>query len=89
MDDETSGPETCSLAQAADRLDSLVQRVAQARERIAITDRGQVAAVLISPQELRDLEQALAAAEYRAQFVGMPAEQRKISEVLGREGEEG
>jgi PHD/YefM family antitoxin component YafN of YafNO toxin-antitoxin module len=93
MDDEISEPQTWPLDQAAERLDSLVRRVADARERIAITDQGQVAAVLISPRELADLEQALAAAEYRALFAGVPVEQRKISEVLGgevlgREGED-
>jgi PHD/YefM family antitoxin component YafN of YafNO toxin-antitoxin module len=89
MNDETSEPRTYSVPQAADRLDSLVRRVAHARERIAITGQGQAAAVLISPQELTDLERALAAAEYRALFAGVPAEQSKIGEVLGREGEEG
>jgi PHD/YefM family antitoxin component YafN of YafNO toxin-antitoxin module len=85
MDDEISEPQTWPLDQAAERLDSLVRRVADARERIAITDQGQVAAVLISPRELADLEQALAVAEYRALFAGVPVEQRKISEVLGGE----
>jgi PHD/YefM family antitoxin component YafN of YafNO toxin-antitoxin module len=88
MNGETLDPQTYSPAQAEGQLDRLVRRVADARERITITDQGQAAAVLISPRELADLEQALAVAEYRAQFVGMPAEQLKLSEVLGREGEE-
>lgn len=44
---------------------SLVRRASLARERITITDHGQPAAILINPQELADLEDALALAEYR------------------------
>ena len=59
---------------------SLVRRASHARERITITDHGQPAAVLINPQELADLEDALALAEYRASqtngtFVGVPHEE--------------
>ena len=45
---------------------SLVRRAAGARERITITDHGRPAAVLVNPQDLADLEEALALAEYRA-----------------------
>ncbi|MBM9506564.1 type II toxin-antitoxin system Phd/YefM family antitoxin [Actinacidiphila acididurans] len=58
--------ETLPITQARARLGSLVRRASQARERITITDHGQPAAVLINPQELADLEDALALARYRA-----------------------
>ena len=41
---------------------ALVRRAALARERVTITDHGQPAAVLISAEELADLEDALALA---------------------------
>lgn len=44
---------------------SLVRRASHARERVTITDHGQPAAVLSNPQELADLEEALALARYR------------------------
>ena len=44
---------------------SLVRRTASGRERITITDHGHAAAILINPQELAELEEALAFAEYR------------------------
>ena len=53
------------LTQARARLGSLVRRASRGRERITITDHGEPAAVLINPQELADLEDALALAEYR------------------------
>lgn len=52
------------LKEARTRIGNLVRRVAISRERIAITDHGQVAAVLINPQELADLEDSLALAHY-------------------------
>ena len=51
---------------AALRLGCLRARASHGRERITITDHGQPAAVLINPQELADLEDALALAQYRA-----------------------
>lgn len=53
------------LAEARAKFGSLVRRVAHSRERITITDHGQLVAVLIHPQELADLEDALALALYR------------------------
>jgi prevent-host-death family protein len=41
---------------------ALVRRAALARERVTITDHGQAAAVLISAEELADIEDALALA---------------------------
>lgn len=53
------------MTEARARLGALVRRASHARERITITDHGQPAAVLINPQELADLEDALALARYR------------------------
>ncbi|MFF2819657.1 type II toxin-antitoxin system Phd/YefM family antitoxin [Kitasatospora cineracea] len=58
--------ETLPITEARACLGSLVRRASHARERITITDHGQPAAVLINPQELADLEDALALAQYRA-----------------------
>lgn len=57
--------ETLPITEARARFGSLVRRASHARERITITDHGQPAAVLINPQELADLEDALALALYR------------------------
>ncbi|MFI2351737.1 type II toxin-antitoxin system Phd/YefM family antitoxin [Streptomyces sp. NPDC019443] len=58
--------ETLPITEARARFGSLVRRASHARERITITDHGQPAAVLINPQELADLEDDLALAQYRA-----------------------
>jgi prevent-host-death family protein len=65
------------MTEARARLGALVRRASHARERITITDHGQPAAVLINPQELADLEDALALARYRerqatGQTAGVP-----------------
>lgn len=57
--------ETLAITAARAQFGSLVRRASHARARIMITDHGQPAAVLINPQELADLEDALALAEYR------------------------
>ena len=44
---------------------TLVRRVANGRERIAITDHGHTAAILINPAELADIEEALEFAQYK------------------------
>ncbi|MFD5750139.1 type II toxin-antitoxin system prevent-host-death family antitoxin [Streptomyces sp. NPDC127033] len=54
-----------AMAEARANLGTLVRRAAHSRERIAITDHGHVAAILINPQDLADLEDSLALAEYR------------------------
>ncbi|MBA4865369.1 type II toxin-antitoxin system Phd/YefM family antitoxin [Streptomyces sp. PSKA54] len=69
-----------SIKEARDCLDDLVRRATQHGDRIAITDQGRTLAVLISPQELEDLEDELAVAEYRlckanGTFVGIPHEE--------------
>ncbi|MGW3274072.1 type II toxin-antitoxin system Phd/YefM family antitoxin [Streptomyces kronopolitis] len=57
--------DTLPITEARARFGSLVRRASHARERITITDHGHPAAVLINPQELADLEEALALAQYR------------------------
>ncbi|MGY0058933.1 type II toxin-antitoxin system prevent-host-death family antitoxin [Streptomyces sp. LZ34] len=68
------------MTEARARFGSLVRRASHSRERITITDHGQPAAVLINPQELADLEDALALAQYRirqatGEVVGVPHEE--------------
>ena len=65
-----------TMTDARAKFGSLVRRVAHAHERFAVTDHGHVAAILINPQDLEDLEDSLALAEYQqrvsegsAQFV--------------------
>jgi prevent-host-death family protein len=72
--------ETLPITEARAQFGSLVRRASYSRERITITDHGQPAAVLINPQELADLEDALALAEYRIEratgaFSGVPHEE--------------
>jgi hypothetical protein len=43
----------------------LVRRAAHGRETIALTDHGHVAALLVSPQVIEDLEDALAVADHQ------------------------
>ncbi|MER6705396.1 type II toxin-antitoxin system Phd/YefM family antitoxin [Streptomyces fumanus] len=54
---------TISTARA--QLGDLVRRAAHGRETIALTDHGHVAALLVSPQVIEDLEDALAVSEYQ------------------------
>ncbi|NEB77356.1 type II toxin-antitoxin system Phd/YefM family antitoxin [Streptomyces sp. SID14478] len=49
------------ITEARAQLGELARRAAQ-HERVVLTDRGQAAAVLVSPAELEDLEDALALA---------------------------
>ncbi|WP_329218060.1 type II toxin-antitoxin system Phd/YefM family antitoxin [Streptomyces sp. NBC_01485] len=53
---------TISAARA--QLGDLVRRAAHSRETIALTDHGHVAALLVSPQVIEDLEDSLALADY-------------------------
>lgn len=80
--------DTLPITEARARFGSLVRRASHARERITITDHGQPAAILINPQELADLEDALALAHYRARQVsgevtGVPHEQVRAQLGLG------
>lgn len=63
---------TISAARA--QLGDLVRRAAHSRETIALTDHGHVAALLVSPHVIEDLEDALALSEY---------ERRKAEGTLG------
>lgn len=57
--------EQVPITEAGTRLGSLVRQTAHAR--VIITDEGEPAAVLINPQELVDIEEALALADFRTQ----------------------
>ena len=57
--------ESIPLAAVVPPLQSLVRHAARHRERITITDQDEPAAVVISADELEDLEDALAVAEAR------------------------
>ncbi|MEI5522667.1 type II toxin-antitoxin system Phd/YefM family antitoxin [Streptomyces brasiliscabiei] len=65
-----------SISAARSQLGDLVRRVADDRETIALTDDGRVAALLVSPQVMEDLEDAaLAVADYRRRKAeGTPGE---------------
>lgn len=63
-----------AISKARSELGDLVRRAAHGRETIALTDHGHVAALLVSPQVLEDLEDSLAIAE---------REQRKAEGALG------
>ncbi|MCF3104699.1 type II toxin-antitoxin system Phd/YefM family antitoxin [Streptomyces roseoverticillatus] len=82
--------ETLPITEARAHFGSLVRRASHARERITITDHGQPAAVLINPQELADIEDALALAQYRERqaagtTAGIPHEE--VRALLGLERE--
>jgi prevent-host-death family protein len=57
--------ESLPLAAVAGPLQSLVRRAARMRERVTITDHDEPAAVVISADELEDLEDELAVAQSR------------------------
>lgn len=59
--------EQVPITEAQARLGSLVHRAAHSRDRVTITDHGEPAAVLINPEELADLDEALALIDFRAQ----------------------
>ncbi|MFJ8200126.1 type II toxin-antitoxin system Phd/YefM family antitoxin [Streptomyces sp. NPDC096152] len=54
-----------AISAARSQLGDLVRRAAHSRETIALTDHGHVAALLVSPQVIEDLEDALAVAHYQ------------------------
>ncbi|RMI33159.1 type II toxin-antitoxin system Phd/YefM family antitoxin [Streptomyces triticirhizae] len=53
-----------AISAAGSQLGALVRRAAHGRETIALTDHGHVAALLVSPQLLEDLEDSLAILQY-------------------------
>ncbi|MGW0736746.1 type II toxin-antitoxin system Phd/YefM family antitoxin [Streptomyces sp. NPDC002851] len=87
-------PSTYTITEARTRLGELVRRAAQ-HEHITLIDRGSPAAVLISPVELQDLEDALAVARLeRDRALGTAAApvahvdaRRALREAAGRDGE--
>ncbi|WP_026162746.1 type II toxin-antitoxin system Phd/YefM family antitoxin [Kribbella catacumbae] len=56
--------DTLPITEARGQFGSLVRRASSRRERTTITDHGQPAAVIISAQELDEIEDALAFAQY-------------------------
>ncbi|MFD6278862.1 type II toxin-antitoxin system prevent-host-death family antitoxin [Streptomyces sp. NPDC060209] len=78
--------DTLPITEARARFGSLVRRASHARERITITDHGQPAAILINPQELAELEDALALAQYRARQTAGTVETVSHDEVRARLG---
>lgn len=85
---------TYPIAEARTKLGDLARRAAQ-HEHITLTDRGTPAAVLISPAELEDLEDALAVARLeRDRALGIVAApiahadaRRALLEAAGRSGQ--
>jgi prevent-host-death family protein len=76
-----------SISNARAELGDLVRRAAHGRETIALTDHGHVAALLVSPQVIEDLEDSLAIAEReRRQAQGMLGEgmsHEEVGRILG------
>jgi prevent-host-death family protein len=54
------------MTEARKQFGALVRRAATSRERVTVTDHGQPAAVIMNAQELTDIEDALALAQYDA-----------------------
>ena len=54
-----------AISAARSQLGDLVRRAAHGRETIALTDNGHVAALLVSPLVIEDLEDALALSDYQ------------------------
>jgi PHD/YefM family antitoxin component YafN of YafNO toxin-antitoxin module len=52
------------IEDAAERLDELVEHAAATRDRVVVVDAGGVVAVLVSPDELAELDAAHAIVEY-------------------------
>ncbi len=58
--------DTYPITEARNKLGALARQVSAEQKHIALTDRGQVMAILISPAELEELEYHRATAEYEA-----------------------
>jgi prevent-host-death family protein len=58
--------DTYPITEARNKLGTLARQVSAEQKRIALSDRGQTMAVLISPAELEELEYHRATAEYLA-----------------------
>ena len=86
MGDDLSYPMTEARAQFG----TLIRRTAHSHDRIAITDHGHTAAILINPQDLMDLEDELAVARYRQKVADGTAEfvpHEHVRSLLGLEDE--
>ena len=78
--------DTLPITEARGQFGSLVRRASTRRERITITDHGVPAAVLINAQELADLEDDLAIAQYRAEQAAGTLKTTPNGEVRARLG---
>ncbi len=58
--------DTYPITEARNKLGALARQVSAEQKHVALTDRGQTMAVLISPAELEELEYHRVAAEYLA-----------------------
>ncbi|MGW4030658.1 type II toxin-antitoxin system Phd/YefM family antitoxin [Streptomyces sp. NPDC004838] len=58
--------DTYPITEARNKLGALARQVGAEQKRVALTDRGQIMAVLISPAELEELEYHRVNAEYLA-----------------------
>ncbi|MET9391321.1 type II toxin-antitoxin system Phd/YefM family antitoxin [Streptomyces sp. NPDC006624] len=76
-----------TISSARSQLGDLVRRAAHSRETIAITDHGHVAALLVSPQVIEDLEDALAVADYQRRkaegTLGEGVSHEEVGRMLG------
>ena len=75
-----------AISKARNKLGDLVRRAAHGRETIALTDHGRVAALLVSPHVLEDLEDALAISEYerrKAEASGEGTSHDEVGRMLG------
>lgn len=76
-----------AISKARSELGDLVRRAAHSRETIALTDHGHVAALLISPQVIEDLEDSLAVAERERRkaegAVGEGVSHEEVGRLLG------
>lgn len=73
-----------AISVACSQLDDLIRRVAHGRETITLTDDGRVAALLVSPRLIADLEDALAIADYRRRKAEGTLEEGIPHEEVGR-----
>ncbi|MET9860999.1 type II toxin-antitoxin system Phd/YefM family antitoxin [Streptomyces smyrnaeus] len=73
-----------AISAARSQLGDLVRRAAHSRETIALTDHGHVAALLVSPQVIEDLEDALAVADYQRREAEGTVEPGIPHEEVGR-----
>lgn len=73
-----------AISKARSELGDLVRRAAHGRETIALTDHGHVAALLVSPQVIEDLEDSLAIAERERRQAQGSTEEGLTHEEVGR-----